>query len=358
MVDHADQVGIAVIGCGYWGVNYIRIFSELRHSRVVAICDSRIERLHEIAQRYPDVLLTTDVDQLLELDGISAVVICTGAASHYWVASRCLAANKHVLVEKPLVTNVADGNELIHLAQTRNLTLMVGHTFLYNSAVRKVKECISPAEMGQTYYLYSCRTNLGPIRQDVNALWDLAPHDISIFNYLLDSTPDWVSAVGAKVLSNEREDVGFISLGYPNNVIGNIHVSWADPNKVRNLVVVGSHRRVVFDDLNTQEKVRIYEKGVKRVEPEVPNYGEHQLLLRDGDVISPYVQASEPLKVQCTHFLECISQGTRPLTDGRAGLDVVQVLTAIDTSIEQSGAPVRLEPAHRFHGHLMNNELA
>jgi predicted dehydrogenase len=229
------------------------------------------------------------------------------------------------------------------LAHLHQVTLMVGHTFLYNAGIRKVKECINPDDMGQIYYLYSCRTNLGPIRKDVNVLWDLAAHDISIFNYLLDSTPEWVSAVGAKVLHNTREDVGFVSLGYRNNVMGNIHVSWADPNKVRNLVVVGSQRRVVFDDLNVQEQVRIYEKGVTSAVPGDATFGEQQLLMRDGDIISPHIQASEPLKAQCNHFLDCITRGTQPLTNGQSGLDVVRVLAAIDVSIQRSGAPVYID---------------
>jgi predicted dehydrogenase len=231
---------------------------------------------------------------------------------------------------------------LINLAQSRGLILMVGHTFLYNPGVTKVKEYIGRGDLGRVYYLYARRTNLGPIRRDVNALWDLAPHDISIFNYLLDSVPEWASAVGAKVLRNCREDVGFISLGYPNDITAHIHVSWADPNKVREVVVVGSNKRIVFSDINTLEQVRVFEKGIAPVaaESEISSYGEYQLQIRDGDIISPRIEVSEPLKNQCVHFLECVAQGSRPLTDGWAGQAVVRVMEAIDRSIERKGAPV------------------
>ncbi|MCB0214358.1 MAG: gfo/Idh/MocA family oxidoreductase, partial [Anaerolineae bacterium] len=194
--------------------------------------------------------------------------------------------------------------------------------------------------LGQIYYLYARRTNLGPIRRDVNALWDLAPHDISIFNYLLDSVPEWVSAVGVKALGNCREDVGFISLGYPNGVVGHIHVSWADPNKVREVVVVGSDRRIVFDDLNALERVKIFEKGITSTSGEATSFGEFQFMIRDGDIISPRVEVNEPLKTQCIHFLECVAHNFIPFTSGQAGKEVVQVMEAIDLSLQYHGVPI------------------
>jgi predicted dehydrogenase len=205
---------------------------------------------------------------------------------------------------------------------------------MYNPGVRKVRELIDTPEMGQIYYLYASRTNLGPIRTDVNALWDLAPHDISIFNYLLDSVPIWANAVGARVLGSDKEDVGFIALGYPNGVVGHIHVSWADPNKVREVVVVGSNKRVVFNDLNALERVRVFEKGVGAETNGSESYGEFVLRMRDGDIISPKVAISEPLKNQCSHFLECVKEKRLPFTTGQAGLDVVRVMEAIDRSLE------------------------
>lgn len=338
-----EQLGIAILGCGYWGINYARVFSELPESRVEVICDLRPERLQEIGQRFPRVSLTTDIEDALNMDSVDIVVVCTHAASHYEVTRLCLTAGKHVLVEKPMATTSDDAKELIDLAQAQGVTLMVGHTFLYNSGVQKVKSYIEKDEVGQIYYMYARRTNLGPIRRDVNALWDLAPHDISIFDYFLDSVPTWVSAVGVKALHNGREDVGFIALGYENGVVGHIHVSWADPNKVREVVVVGSEKRIVFNDLDALERVRVFEKGVtSAATTEASTYGEYHLLMRDGDMISPKVEVSEPLKNQCSHFLECVTQGSQPLTDGQAGLEVVQVMNAINRSLERNGAPVEV----------------
>jgi predicted dehydrogenase len=241
-----------------------------------------------------------------------------------------------------VTTNAADAEALTTLAETKGVTLMVGHTFLYNPGVQKLKDYIDQGQMGRVYYLYARRTNLGPIRHDVNALWDLAPHDISIFNYLLDSVPEWVSAVGARVLRNGREDVGFISLGYRDGIVGHIHVSWAEPNKVREVVVVGSDRRIVFDDMNPLERVRVFDKGVAPVMAEPASYGEYQFLMRDGDIVSPRVEVSEPLRNQCSHFLECVKGDRRPLTGGQQGYDVVRVMEAIDRSIERQGAPVEV----------------
>ncbi len=344
MTAEAKKIGVAIIGSGYWGINYVRVFNELPNARVAAVCDARQERLDEVQRRFPGLTVSPDLDEVLQMPEVDAAVICTGATSHYAVASRCLEAGKHLLVEKPMATTVPDSLKLIGLAEKQGVILMVGHTFLYNPGVRKVKEYIAEDKMGRIYYLYSRRTNLGPIRYDVNSIWDLAPHDISIFNYLMDSTPLWVSAVGSNILANSREDVGFVTLGYPGNVLGNIHVSWADPNKVRELVVVGSNQRVVFDDLNALERVKIYQKGVTpSADKEASSFGEFQFLIRDGDILSPRVEISEPLKNQCNHFLECITTGSQPLTDGWNGLEVVQVLQAIDRSVAQNGAPVFID---------------
>jgi predicted dehydrogenase len=283
------------------------------------------------------------LDSVLQLEDLDAVVISTGAKTHFDLASQCIRHGKHVLIEKPLTTDSSDAARLIELADIHGVKLMVGHTFLYNPAVSTVKAHMSKEEMGEIYYLYSRRTNLGPIRQDVNALWDLAPHDISIFNHLLDAKPQWVSAVGVKALQTHREDVGFVSVGYSGSVVGHIHVSWADPNKVRELVDVGSNRRIVFDDLNIMEQIRIFEKGISPILPELSGLGGFQYQTRDGDIVSPHIDLSEPLKNQCWHFINCIATDQRPLTDGQAGLDVVRTMVAIDRSIERHGAPVYIE---------------
>jgi predicted dehydrogenase len=340
----AGQLGIAVLGCGYWGINYVRVFSELPEARVVVVCDQRPDRLEEVARRFPGVALTTQLDSALRQDGVDAAIVCTNAATHHTVAHRALMTGKHVLVEKPLTTISTDAEHLIEVAESKSAVLMVGHTFVYNAGIRKVKEYVQLGR-DQLYYLYSSRTNLGPIRGDVNALWDLAPHDIAIFNYLLDSAPQWVSAVGAKVLRNCREDVGFISLGYRGDhgdIVGHIHVSWADPHKTRELVVVGSDRRVVFNDLSGIEQVRVFEKGIKATPAEPLSYGEYRLQIRDGDIVSPKLEVSEPLKNQCRHFLECVSCGTPSITNGRAGEEVVRVLEAVDRSLSLRGVPVEV----------------
>lgn len=336
-----NPVRIAVIGCGYWGMNYVRVFSELLDSRVVAVCDQRSERLQELGWRLPGVYLTTRGEEIVALPDVDAVVVCTEATTHHSVTRPLLMAGKHVLVEKPLTTTVAEAEDLIAVAESQSAILMVGHTFIFNAGIRKVKE-YNQLGQGRVYYVYARRTNLGPIRRDVNALWDLAPHDIAIFNYLLDSVPEWVSAVGGRVLRNCREDVGFISLGYPDNVLGHIQVSWADPNKAREVVIVRSDRRIVFNDLNGLEQVRVFEKGVSAIESEPLNYGEFRFQIRDGDIISPRVEPSEPLKNQCRHFLECVRLGKRPITGGVEGRDVVRVLEAVNRSIKRKGVQVEI----------------
>jgi predicted dehydrogenase len=335
-------LGVAIIGCGYWGMNYVRIFKELTDSRVMAVCDRSAERLNEVARRFPGVYLTTQVDDAASQPDVDAVVVCTEASTHFNVTRRLLMAGKHVLVEKPLTTVAADSEKLIDLAESNSAILMVGHTFIFNAGVRKVKEYVQESG-GRVYYLYARRTNLGPIRRDVNALWDLAPHDIAIFNYLLNSTPQWVSAIGGKVLGNCRDDVGFISLGYPDNVLAHVHVSWADPDKAREVVVVKSDKRIVFNDLNGVEQVRVFEKGVSPVEHEPLNYGEFRFEIRDGDIISPRLEPVEPLKHQCRHFLDCVRTGKRPISSGVEGRDVVRVLEAVNRSIESKGLQVEVE---------------
>jgi predicted dehydrogenase len=340
MTNSGKQLGVAIIGCGYWGMNYVRVFQELANARVVAVCDQRPERLQEVHKRYPSLQLATDVSEALLFDGVDAAVVCTEATSHFAVASRCLQSGKHVLVEKPITTNEPDAFALISLAESKSLTLMVGHTFIYNSGIKKIKECLGQS---QIYYLHAKRTNLGPIRRDVNASWDLATHDIAIFGYLLDKSPAWVSAVGSRILGTAREDVGFITLGYDDGVLGNIHVSWVDPTKAREVFVVCSDKQVIFNDLNGLEQVRIFEKGVRPLATTISSFGEHQLLIRDGDIISPKIEVSEPLKMECCHFIDCVIEGKRPDTGGWEGLEVLLVLKAIDRSMQLRGQRVEVE---------------
>lgn len=338
----ASNIRIGLIGFGYWGPNYARVLDELPDSTVTVICDSKPERLQRAVARFPHIQVCSDAQELLRRTDVDAVVISTPASTHYTLARLALESGRHVIVEKPLALEVEHCEELGALAEKQDRVLMVAHTFLYNPGVQKLRECVKTAAFGRVYYLHSTRTNLGPIRADVNAIWDLAPHDISIFNYLLDEQPLWASAIGSRALGNSREDVGFVTLGYANDVIGNIHVSWADPNKVREVVVVGSRQRVVFDDLDNLERVRIFEKGVSMGEPDAGSFGEFKLFVRDGDIISPKIEFSEPLKNQATDFISAISQHGRPISDAAAGINVVQTLKAIDASMRERGKAVEV----------------
>ena len=337
-----QPVRIALIGFGYWGPNYARVLSELPGAELTVVCDQRPDRLSLVQQRYRAVATCERLDDLFARHDVDAVVIATPASTHEALVRTSLKSGRHVLVEKPMALNAAGGEGLCDLAESAGRVLMVGYTFLYNAGVRKMKDVMGPEQFGQPYYLHATRTNLGPIRQDVNAAWDLAPHDIAIFNYLLDEQPLWASAIGTRVLKTSREDIAFATLGYKNDVIGNIHVSWADPNKVREVVAVGSRRRVVFDDLNDVERVRVFERGVSAGEAVSDSYGEFKLLVRDGDIISPKVEPSEPLKNQCADFVSAIVTGQPALAGGRFGLGVIRTLVAVDASMRSRGAAVEV----------------
>lgn len=333
-----NPLRIALAGFGYWGPNYARVFGEVPNTEISAVCEVSPERRTRASARLPGADTSDDWNALVRRGVADAAVISTPASTHFALASAALRAGLHVLVEKPLALTFEECDQLCDLAEHSGRVLMVAHTFLYNAGIRKMKECLASAEFGTVYYLHATRTNLGPIRHDVNVLWDLAPHDVSIFQYLLGRTPDWASVTGSPVLGNSREDVVFATLGYPHGVIGNIHVSWADPSKVREVVAVGSGRRVVFDDLSDLERVRIFEKGVA-IEPDsAESFGEFKLLMRDGDILSPRIPPSEPLKNQCAEFLSCIRDGRQPVSDGRFGLAVVETLVAMEASMHRRGA--------------------
>jgi len=331
---------IAIIGCGHWGKNYLRVFQDVS-ALGIHVFDANPAALKQTAQKHSFVLAHESFEDILNDPAIGAVVIATSADSHYSAARAALIAGKHVLVEKPFVLESRDGTELIALAKEKNLILMVSHTFLYNPAIRQIKKHIDSKTCGDIYYLRAVRTHLGLIRSDVNAFWDLAPHDIAIFNYFLDAMPISASATGREVIKGGREDVGFATLVYPGNIIANIHVSWIDSHKEREISIVAAKERIVFDDLNNLEKIRIFEKGIE-VERDISNFGEFQLLLRDGNIISPKVDADEPLKIECEHFLDCINHNRPPLTGGENGLEVVRVLSAIDRSVKSKGEPVKI----------------
>lgn len=333
------MVKIGIIGCGQWGRNHLRVFHELPNVEVKACSDLVQNNLENIKKTYKTVETTNDYKKILEDKEIDAVVVATPSTTHYTVAKDCLLHDKNVLVEKPIAMSSDECKELIELSKKMEKILMVGHTFEYNWSVIKLNELLTEKKIGDVYYLHSSRTNLGPIRGDVNVLWDLAPHDISIFLYLLKSDPIRVEAVGEDYIQDGVEDVVFLTLHFPNNIIGHVHVSWLAPYKVRTVTVVGTKGMIVFDDVNKDEPVKIFERGVEKIntDKQYSTFGEFQLLVRNGDVTIPKIPFSEPLKNECAHFIECIEKNENPRSDGYSGLRVVKVLEAAQKSLKNSG---------------------
>jgi predicted dehydrogenase len=337
----AEPVTTALIGYGYWGPNLARNLYQNKAARLAVVCDSAAERLKDIPRLFPGAQPASDAAAVFGDPAIEAVVISTPVRSHYALAKAALEHGKHVLVEKPLALSSAESSELIALAAQHGRTLMVGHTFEYNPAVLKIKELMDADEIGPVYYIYSNRVNLGRVQRDVNVLWSIAPHDISILIYLLGALPLEVSARGATYLSEGIEDVVFVTMVFPNNVLAHVHASWLDPSKVRRMTVVGSRKMVVYDDVDPEAKIKIYDKGVYRKGD--PVYGEFQFRLHSGDIFIPKIDMSEPLQVECAHFLECVRSGQRPRSDGESGLRVVRVLEAAQDSLAQGGRPITIE---------------
>lgn len=340
------MVDFGLIGVGYWGPNLARNLSGLENGRLAWVCDARAEVLARAAVSYPSASTTNNIDELLRAPDLDAVVVATPAGTHFEIASRCLRGGKHVLVEKPLAMSSAECDELIRLAEDADLKLMVGHTFLYSPPVIKLKGLVDSGELGDIYYAYSTRANLGQIRRDVNAMWNLAPHDVSILLYLFGSVPWQVSARGITHIQEGIEDVVFMYLDFPNGVTAQVHVSWLDPGKVRKLTLVGSSKMVIYDDVDPDAKIRVLDKGVTKVANNKPesfsSFGEFQLLLRAGDVLIPKIAATEPLRTECQHFADCITNDQRPLTDGLHGRQVVRVLEAAQESMRLGFRPVEV----------------
>lgn len=340
-----SKINIGIIGCGHWGPNFVRNFSQLPDARVTSVCDINAQRLGHIKHLYPKVGTSTDYHNILNDHKVDAVVVATPAVTHYRFTKELILSNKHILVEKPIAMSVAEAEELIELSAKKKRILMVGHTFLYNPAVNKMKEYVEAGELGRVYYLHSRRTNLGPLRQDVSAMWDLAPHDISIFSYLLNMSPVEVIARGQCYLQKDKEDVAFITLVYPKNIIANIHVSWLDPRKVREITVVGNKKMLVFDDLSSNEPVRLYDKRVmkRKYKQDYDSFKEFQMLIQEGEVTIPKFKMDEPMRVECKSFLECIQNNKYPISDGENGLDVLKVLIAIQESMHKKGEVIPIK---------------
>ncbi len=335
-----SRVRLGLIGYGYWGPNLARNFHQLPEAWLVACADADAARVDEAARLYPYLKqTTTDYRELLENPTLDAIAIATPARTHYEIARAALQHGKQVLVEKPLAMTTNEARELIECAREYDRVLMVGHTFEYNPAVWKIKELLAQRALGDLFYIYSNRVNLGRVQRDINALWSIAPHDISILLYLLDALPTQVSARGATYVNAKIEDVVFVLLTFPNNVIAHIHASWLDPSKTRQMTLVGSEKMIVYDDVDPEAKLKIYDKGVyKRGDA----FGEFQLRVHSGDIHIPRIDMTEPLRNECAHFIECIREHKQPQTDGENGLRVVRVLEAAQHSLEQNGAPVML----------------
>jgi predicted dehydrogenase len=337
-------ISIGVIGCGHWGPNHIRTFSNLPGAVVLMAADLSQSRLNQIGQLYNNIILVQDYNQILTDPSIDAVVVATPTKSHYAIVKDALLAKKHVLVEKPLCLRADEGQELLQLAASQQVILMVGQIFLFNNGILKLKEYLNNEEVGQIYYIGAARTNLGPIRQDVNAVYDLASHDIAIFNFLLDAVPLEASAVGQAILQPGIEDLAFISLRYPQQIVARIHVSWLDPRKTREITIVGDKKMLFWDELAAGGPIQIYDKGVVR-EPYYDDYGQFQLLTREGDITIPRVKLEEPLKNQARDFLASIAQRQVIRSDGNSGLAVVRVLEAIQASLQERGKPMAVAQA-------------
>lgn len=331
------MVTIGVIGAGYWGKNIIRTFHALDSANLKYIADSNSETLKKFST-YSKTIKTTDFLEILNDEKVDSVVISTPPVTHYEIAKKALLSGKHVLVEKPITIEVEHALELVEISEEKNKKLMVGHLLLYHPCVTFMKKHIINGEIGEIYYLYSQRLNLGKVRSDENALQSFAPHDISVAIFLIEVEPLSVSAYGMSYLQEGIEDVVFLNLYFPGGKIAHIHVSWLDPHKIRRMTVVGSRKMMVFDDMEPGEKIKVYDKGIE-ISREFGSYGEF-LSLRDGNIFLPAVKMREPLMCECEHFIECIRKDITPRSDGRNGLVVTKILDAAQRSLKAGGIPM------------------
>ena len=331
-------LNVAVIGAGYWGKNLVRNFATAKRCSLKCVCDLDQKALEVQKRNFPYIKITADIEEVVNDGGIDAVVIATGVPSHFAVAQKCLEAGKHTYVEKPITLKAKDAKVLIDTAEKKGLKLMVGHLLEYHPAVGYLKEMIDKGVIGRPYYMYTQRVNLGIVRQDENAWWSLAPHDISIICYLLGSEPVSVAAQGQCYLQKNIEDVVFAAIKFADGKMANVHCSWLDPHKIRKMTVVGSEKMVTFDDMEATEKIRMYDKAAA-VKVDTNTYAEI-VSLRFGDIVIPKVPGGEPLALECSHFVECVL-GNKPVrSDGADGLRVVRVLEAGQKSLKSKGEPV------------------
>jgi predicted dehydrogenase len=341
------MIGIAVVGYGYWGPNLVRNFWEVPGARLVSVCDMRTERLAGVQSRYPVVEITSRFDEVLADPRVDAVAIATPVSSHYELALRALQAGKHVFIEKPMTTTSEQALRLIDEAERRQLVIGVDHTFVYTGAVRKMRELVEAEGIGDIYYYDSVRVNLGLFQHDVNVLWDLAVHDLSIMDYVLPVQPVAVSATGVGHVAGEPENIAYLNLFFDNNLIAHIHANWLAPVKVRRTLIGGSKKMIVYDDLEPSEKIKVYDKGITLNGNGGNGEKRYQMLVgyRTGDMWAPHLDMTEALSLELRQFVACIESRTAPISDGQAGLRVVRILEAATKSLANRGSIVELQGA-------------
>jgi predicted dehydrogenase len=335
----SKQIKVGVVGCGYWGPILIRNFRSLAGCQLKTMCDVSTERLKHLKALYPEVEGETDYHRMLTEGGLDAVVVATSVKFHYPMAKAALLAGKHTFIEKPMASSAAQCEELIEIAKEKGLTLMIGHTFLYSPAVKKIKELVDRGDVGDIRYICARRLNLGLYQKDINVAWDLAPHDISIILHLLKEFPESVNCTGSAHVTPGIEDVTSMCLSFGRDRSAIIHSSWLDPRKVREMTIVGSKRMIVYDDVVQQEKIRIFDARVERP-PHYDTFAEFHYAYHYGDTYAPYLKQEEPLKTECQHFLDCINDSKRPLSCGIRGLELVRILEASTASLKQSGGRI------------------
>jgi predicted dehydrogenase len=336
------RLNMAAIGCGYWGPNLIRNCVEISDISLEAVADLDWDRLSHVQKRYPGIpLITDDYTRLLD-GGIDAVIVSTPPETHFDIVMDCLSNGLHVLVEKPLATSSADARAMIDLAAANNCVLMVGHTFEYNPAVRALATAMQTGELGRIHYIDAVRVGLGLFHPTLNVIWDLAPHDLSILIHLLGEVPTSVSTRGMACVQDAVEDVAYVTLNFPSGCMAHVRLSWLDPSKTRRITVVGDKKMIVYDDVETQEKLKVYDKRVDTIR-RTDTFGEFHFAYHYGSVVSPYVHFEEPLRLECLHFVDAVLQGRRPLTDGWNGLRVVETIEAAQRSLQQGGVQVPVD---------------
>ncbi len=336
------NIKVGVIGCGYWGPNLIRNFNENNDTDVKYVCDLDAERLERIKLRYPSVIPTRNYKNLLRDKELQLIALATPVQTHYNLAREALEAGKHLLIEKPLTASVREAEKLVALSRKKNLILFVDHTFIYTGAIRKMKEFMSSGELGDLYYFDSVRVNLGLFQPDINVVWDLAPHDISIMDHIISEKPRSVVAIGGSHTGNGTEDIAYVTVKFDGELMAHFHVNWMSPVKIRKIIIGGSKKMVVFDDLDPAEKIKIYDKGIILTKVDKELIYQNIVQYRIGDMYAPKIDHAEALKVLIDHLVDCIINKKNPITDGESGLRVIRILEAADKSIKKGGLKIRL----------------